>query len=562
MAVVGNVRTSDSLYTLAYPAGPAAVAHQRIIMTNKLSCTVLAAAFLLASAPALAQPGPDDPASDHTAIHQAAKEDRKADLATARSSSAPPQNVAADLLDTGYRNAAAKRYRPALLSSPGNPIKVNGQIVFATNAALTPDDRRTALYIQLLRLIGKSTVPPSAAKLMRAQIKATQKLVELTTARVTGQPVRGARNAAANGSVTSPAASAQPGDRLVFDTGPIFAPTSGNGNLGVQSLGGVPMMMTLPSDAFISTTFNPAQIDYNDKGGCANNSDATNTAAYRDAILRCFAHAVHNLRVQAAQDAVREYRKWKSDPYGFTPPAGFAYSAPARPVTDGNGHSLSIAGAYSLDASSAPDVRMFGEADAVNAFVGGDAGRTLGDRIIGCLQYSNAMDMPQLRAAIGDPPTPDPTRQLTDIASGTAAFNELTSLLGGGTTGKAGAIGAGGLAGAGIMSTETAYDAVMPFASRGFWDAAQKVFTGGVPAEEAEAGPPGLLAAFVTTMIEAGVDEGQKVIGNKDLPGDLDAEFASARSASDPTAAELAGSQSGRTELFTVFVGGIAHVKM
>ena len=64
------------------------------------------------------------------------------------------------------------------------------------------------------------------------------------------------------------------------------------------------------------------------------------------------------------------------------------------------------------------------------------------------------------------------------------------------------------------------------------------------------------MAAFVTTMIEAGVDEGEKVIGNRNLPDDLQHELTAAEAAPDPAAAELAGSQSGRTELFTVFVGG------
>ena len=537
---------------------------------RRTSIATLVALFATSHVAAMAQPGPNDAASDHAAQHQAAKEDKKADLGSARSSTAPPQNTAANLLEKGYLHAGFRRYRTQLLTSPGNPLKVDGQFVYIA-APFNPDNMRASMYVQLLRMIGKANLPPSAARIAKMQQKAAATLVAATTARAIGQPVVGKHQAAAAGAAgtTGPTITSNGSGGLIIsgpseDLSTLLVPPTSNAAdpLAVQSVDGLAVFTTVPLGTFIGTSFNAPQIDYNDPGMCASGT-STNSAAYRDAILKCFAHAVHNLRVQAAQDAVSEYEKWKRDPYGFTPPSGFSYSAPARPVTDGHGRSLNVGSLYSTDASSAPDVRMFGEADAVNAFVGGDAGRTIANTMLALFKTSNSSDMPALRAAMGEPPTPDPMKQLADIASGSDVYNKIKSLIGNDSgAGDAAGDAAGGLAGAGLMSSESVYNAVMPYASKGFWNAAEKAFTGGVTADEAEAGPPGLLAAFITTMIEAGVDEGQKVFGNKSLPSDLQNELAAAKSAPDPSAADLAGSQSGRSELFTVFVGGVQSLKL
>ena len=83
--------------------------------------------------------------------------------------------------------------------------------------------------------------------------------------------------------------------------------------------------------------FNPDRSDFADKANCTDPDPSdTNGDAYRAAILKCLAHAVHNLRAQAAEDALTEYRKWKVDPARFTPPAGFVYENPAMTQVGAN----------------------------------------------------------------------------------------------------------------------------------------------------------------------------------------------------------------------------------
>ena len=89
----------------------------------KRSSIAVALVFLSSLGTANAQPGPGDAASSHTAQHKAAKEDKKADLAVARSSTDAPQNTAASLLEHGYLHAGFKRYRTELLSAPGRPAQ-------------------------------------------------------------------------------------------------------------------------------------------------------------------------------------------------------------------------------------------------------------------------------------------------------------------------------------------------------------------------------------------------------------------------------------------------------
>ena len=204
-----------------------------------------------------------------------------------------------------------------------------------------------------------------------------------------------------------------------------------------------------------------------------------------------------------------------------------------------------------------PDVRSFGEADAVDAFLGGSSGRDLGDRILAKLATSNVTDMALVRAAIGDPPTPDPMKTLADLDPTTSLFHKIESLIGAVPADTAATDVAGGVAGAGIMSSETAYNAILPYAAKDFIGADLEV-TEGTTAAEADAGPVGLVAAFVTTMVQVGVMEGRKVVASVQLPQTLADELAAAKAAPDPSASELAASEAGRTELFTVFTGGFA----
>ena len=538
---------------------------------KRISAAAFAALFVLESAAVSAQSAPapsptvncqtlatrdiaacyaaQNAAANKASNHAGMKQTRKDALAAAQASNDSPQAIAASLLHDSYAAASLKRYRIALLTPEGHPVLENGNQVYTTPAATGPDDERAALYLQLLRLIGKTAQPPSAVKLAKAQIKAAQRLSQAMLAYGAGQPVprKASGNVTAATDVSAATAATASGTQstnntsLVFGTqAPMFiTPQSGTGGVAaVQSVDGAYMMTMVPSSAFVGTSYDSASIDQNDKGGCTTVPQASKSDMVRDAILRCFAHAVHNLRVQAAEDAVLEYQKWHADPYGYRPPAGFTYDAPARPPTSAGGHTLSIAGLYSGEAASAPDVRMFGLADALNAFVGADSGRAVAGSTIAKLASSSLSDMAALNTALGN------SSSAAD-AAGTAAR-------------YVGGVGAGYLAGAGAIGSETVFNAVFPYAGRGFFTAAGWV--PGIEAAEAS-NPVGWLVGTLTVLVQAGVDEGEKVFGNSNLPGDLNNELAADKAQADPSASDLAGSQQGRTELFTVFIGGSKNIQ-
>ena len=209
-------------------------------------------------------------AADHASEHTATKQNRKEAIAAARTSTDTPQAIAVRLLAAGYSDAALKRYRTQLLSSPGHPIVANGQFVYTTPAAYDADDRKAALYIQLLRIIGKTNLPPSALKAQRAQLKAIQKLVALESARANGQPgpkhVPGLAMSAATPAALAAAPTPQCTDspaivdektgRITESTCFVFPPLSG-GQEAVQTVDGSPSMTIVPIDSPISLHVQP-----------------------------------------------------------------------------------------------------------------------------------------------------------------------------------------------------------------------------------------------------------------------------------------------------------------
>ena len=117
---------------------------------------------------------------DEKAQAEAAKQIAKQEaLAQAAASTAAPHLIAADLLNQAFSGTAYKRFETAVVDADGNPVLQNGATpIFSKPDGLTSDMRRAALYLQLLRIVGKSAGAKSShAKRTAAQKQAVDAIV-------------------------------------------------------------------------------------------------------------------------------------------------------------------------------------------------------------------------------------------------------------------------------------------------------------------------------------------------------------------------------------------------